>query len=197
VLQALDAAGAGQDTIVIFTSDNGGERYSDTWPFTGRKTELLEGGLRIPAVIRWPARIPLGTVSEQVTIGMDWFPTLLAAAGIAPDPEFPSDGIDLLPMLTEAAAPVSRKLFWRYKSNDQQAAREGDWKYLKILDNTFLFDVAQDPMERANLKERHRDVYERLVAEWNEWNATMLPLDPQSFTGGFTGAELADHFGVR
>jgi hypothetical protein len=83
------------------------------------------------------------------------------------------------------------------KYNDQQAVRDGDWKYLKILDNTFLFDVAQDPMERANLKERHRDVYERLVGEWNEWIAPMLPLDPQSFTGGFTGAEFADHFGVR
>jgi arylsulfatase A-like enzyme len=197
VLQALDATGAGQNTIVIFTSDNGGERYSDTWPFTGRKTELLEGGLRIPAVIRWPGKIPCGVVSEQVTIGMDWFPTLLAAAGIAPDPEFPSDGINLLPILTETAAPVRRKLFWRYKYNDQQAARYGDWKYLKILDNTFLFDVVQDPMERANLKERERDVYERLVAEWNEWNARMLPLDPQSFTAGFTGAQLADHFGVR
>ncbi len=197
VLQALDAAGAGHDTIVVFTSDNGGERYSDTWPFTGRKTELLEGGLRIPAVIRWPSRISSGVISEQVTIGMDWFPTLLAAAGAAPDPKFPSDGIDLLPGLTETAAPVPRKLFWRYKYNDQQAARDSDWKYLKILDNTFLFDVVQDPMERANLKERHRDVYDRIVAEWNEWNATMLPLDPQSFTHGFTGAELADHFGVR
>jgi arylsulfatase A-like enzyme len=128
---------------------------------------------------------------------MDWFPTLLAAAGIAPDPKFPSDGIDLLPALTGAAAPVPRKLFWRYKYNDQQAARDGDWKYLKILGNTFLFDVARDPMERANLKERERDVYERLVAEWKEWNATMLPLDPETFTLGFTGAQLADHFGVR
>ena len=197
VLQALEAAGAGRDTIVIFTSDNGGERYSDTWPFTGRKTELLEGGLRIPAVIRWPGKIPCGVVSEQVTIGMDWFPTLLASADTAPDPEFPSDGINLLPILTETAAPVRRKLFWRYKYNDQQAARDGDWKYLRILDNTFLFDVAQDPMERANLKERRRDVYERLVAEWKEWNATMLPLDPHSFTLGLTGAQLADHFGVR
>ena len=196
VLLALDATGVGQDTIVVFTSDNGGERYSDTWPFTGRKTELLEGGLRVPAMIRWPNRIPFGVVSEQVAIGMDWFPTLLSAAGTSPDPAFPSDGIDLLPHLTEGAAPVPRKLFWRYKYNDQQAARDGDWKYLKILDNTFLFDVAQDPMERANLKERRRDVYEWLVADWNKWNATMLPLDPQSFTLGFTGAELAAHFGV-
>ena len=70
-------------------------------------------------------------------------------------------------------------------------------KGLKILGNTFLFDVMQDPMERANLKARHRAVYDRLVAQWHEWNATMLPLDPQSFTLGFTGAELADHFGVK
>src|SRR5207248_11002804 len=77
------------------------------------------------------------------------------------------------------------------------AARDGDWKYLKILDNPFLFDVAQDPMERANLKERHKDVYERLVAQWHEWDATMLPLDAESNTHGFTGAELADHFGVK
>ena len=151
----------------------------------------------MPAVIRWPRHIPRDTASEQVTIGMDWFPTLLAAAGTAPDPAFPPDGIDLLPCLSRGWAPVPRKLFWRYKYNDQQAARDGDWKYLKILDNTFLFDVAQDPMERANLKERSKDVYDRLVAQWNEWNSGMLPLDPQSFTGGFTGAQLADHFGVK
>jgi arylsulfatase A-like enzyme len=122
---------------------------------------------------------------------------LLAAAGTAPDPAYPSDGVNLMPWLTEGAVTTPRKLFWRYKYADQQAARDGDWKYLKILDNTFLFDVVQDPMERANLKARHRAVYDRLVAQWNEWNSTMLPFDPQSFTLGFTGAELADHFGVK
>jgi hypothetical protein len=103
----------------------------------------------------------------------------------------------LLPWLTQGAAPAPRKLFWRYKYNNQQAARDGDWKYLKILDNTFLFGVVRDPMERANLKDRRKEVYDRLVTEWEEWNSTMLPLDPQSFTGGFTGAEPADHFGVK
>ena len=88
VLQALDANGMAENTIVVFTSDNGGERYSDTWPFTGRKTELLEGGLRIPAVIRWPARIAAGGVSDQVMISMDWLPTLLAAP--APPPIQPT-----------------------------------------------------------------------------------------------------------
>ncbi len=81
VLQSLDANGLSGNTIVIFTSDNGGERFSDTWPFTGIKTELLEGGLRVPALICWPDRIPAGGISEQVMISMDWLPTLLDAAG--------------------------------------------------------------------------------------------------------------------
>nr|ADC36070.1 sulfatase [uncultured bacterium 213] len=196
VLGALDANGATDNTIVVFTSDNGGERFADTWPFTGRKTELLEGGLRIPALISWPARIRQGATTDQVAMSMDWLPTLLAAAGVAPDRAFPPDGLNLLPLLTANAAPVPRKLFWRYKANAQRAARDGDDKYLKILDNTFLFNVVDDPMERANLKDRRKDTYDRLVTEWHEWNATMLPEIDESTTDNFTGAQLADHIGT-
>jgi arylsulfatase A-like enzyme len=197
VMAALDAHGLSDNTIVIFTSDNGGERFADTWPFTGRKTELLEGGLRIPMVIAWPGRIPSGRTTEQVAISMDWLPTLVAAAGGAPDPAYPPDGMNLLPTLTQGAAPSPRKLFWRYKANAQRAARDGDYKYLKILDNTFLFNVVEDPMERANLKERQKNVYDRLVAEWHEWNATMLPEVDESNTAAFSGDQLADHIGAR
>ncbi len=105
--------------------------------------------------------------------------------------------MNLLPMLTQKAAPVERKLFWRYKANSQRAARDGDFKYLKILENTFLFNVAEDPMERANLKVRHKDVYDRIVAEWHDWNATMLPEIDESTTGNFSGDELADHIGAQ
>lgn len=197
VLEAIRSNGLEENTIVIFTSDNGGERFADTWPFTGRKTELLEGGLRIPAIFSWPARIPKGRTTEQVGISMDWLPTLLAAAGTAPDPAFPSDGMNLLPMLVADAAPVERKLFWRYKGNAQRAARDGDYKFLKILDNTFLFNVVEDPMERANLKARDKEIYDRLEAEWMAWNATMLPEIDESFTDTFTGAQLADHIGLQ
>ncbi len=196
VLEALNVNGLTENSIVVFTSDNGGERFADTWPFTGRKTELLEGGLRIPAIISWPARIPRGRTTDQVAISMDWMPTLLAAAGTAPDPAYPSDGINLLPMLTGNTAVVERKLFWRYKANAQRAARDGDYKFLKILDNTFLFNVVDDPMERANLKVRRQDIYDRIVAEWYAWNATMLPEVDESSTSNFTGAQLADHIGT-
>ncbi len=193
VLAALERNALVRNTIVIFTSDNGGERYADTWPFTGRKTELLEGGLRIPALIRWPARVPAGFVNEQVLISMDWMPTLLQAAGVAPDSQYPPDGLDLLPVLTGGARTVSRKLFWRYKANAQRAVRDGDYKYLKIGANTFLFDVVADPMERANLKNRHLEIYDRLVADWHAWNRTMLPELSASHSDSFTGAQLADH----
>jgi arylsulfatase A-like enzyme len=196
VLEALNANGIAKNTIVIFTSDNGGERFADTWPFTGRKTELLEGGLRIPAIISWPASIPQDRTTDQVAVTMDWMPTLLAAAGLSFDPAFLPDGINLLPMLKQDAATIERKLFWRYKANAQRAARDGDYKYLKILDNTFLFNVVEDPMERANLKERHKDVYDRIMAEWHEWNATMLREIDESSTANFTGGQLADHVGT-
>src|SRR5262249_11967465 len=196
VMDALERNGLRNNTIVVFTSDNGGERFADTWPFTGRKTELLEGGLRIPCIVSWPARLPHGATSEQVCISMDWLPTLLAAAGTSPDPGYPPDGMNLLRLLGRNATPVPRKLFWRYKANAQRAARDGDYKFLKILDNTFLFNVADDPMERANLKDRHPDIYNRLTAEWHDWNATMLPEIDESSTHFFTGAEMADHIGA-
>jgi len=196
VLEALAANDIAGNTIVIFTSDNGGERFANAWPFTGRKTELLEGGLRIPALIAWPGHIPPGRTTDQVAISMDWMPTLLAAAGTAPDPAYPADGMNLLNLLMQSGTPVPRKLFWRYKVNWQRAMRDGNFKYLKILDNTFLFNVVADPMERANLKERNKEIYDRLVTEWNAWNTTMLPQVADSAGENFSGNELADHIGA-
>jgi arylsulfatase A-like enzyme len=195
VLKALDDNRLTNNTIVIFTSDNGGERFADTWPFTGRKMELLEGGLRIPSIISWPARLPQGKTNDQVSISMDWMPTLLAAAGGSADPAYPLDGMNLLPMLTGASPIQPRTLYWRFKGNAQRAVRDGDMKYLKMRDNTFLFNVADDPMERANLKDRQKDVYERLVNKWLEWNQAMLPEVEESGTGGNAGNVWADHVG--
>jgi arylsulfatase A-like enzyme len=196
VLETLETTGVATNTLVIFTSDNGGERFADTWPFTGKKTELLEGGLRIPAIVRWPGHIRPRSMTEQVAISMDWMPTLLAAAGAMPDAAFPTDGMGLLPVLLQNAAAVPRKLFWRYRLNAQRAMRDGDMKWLRIRDNTFLFDVAGDPLERANLKDRQPEIYRRMVAEYEAWNATMLPENPAASSSGFNGTQLADHYGA-
>jgi arylsulfatase A-like enzyme len=195
ILDALERLGLAENTIVVFTSDNGGERFSDIFPFTGRKTELLEGGIRVPAIVRWPGVAQPGTVSEAQCMTMDWLPTFLAAAGTGPDPDYPLDGIDL----REAIAGGSfdeRRLFWRFKNHGQQAARIGKWKYLRIAGNDFLFDVVADPMERGNLKDRFPEDFARLTSAWEEWNAAMLPIDPASDTHGFTGKDLAEYFGV-
>jgi arylsulfatase A-like enzyme len=196
VLDALTRHGLADDTIVVFTSDNGGERFADTWPFTGRKTELLEGGLRIPAILRWPGHVRAGTTSDAQIITMDWLPTLLAAAGTAPKPGYPPDGIDIAPALAGGSLP-ERTLYWRYKHLAQRACRRGNWKYLEIAGNEFLFDVARDPLERANLKAREPQRFAMLRNAWTAWNRTMLALDPKSNTAGFNGDELADHFGVK
>jgi arylsulfatase A-like enzyme len=196
VPRALDSHGLAENTIVVFTSDNGGERFSDTWPFTGIKTELLEGGPRVPALLCWPGTIAAGQVSDQVTMTMDWLPTLLEAAGVAPDPRYPPDGISAMPVLAGAAGTVSRRLFWRYKTNAQRAARDGDLKYLKIRENTFLFNVVEDPRERGNLKTLPRGVFGRMEADWHEWNAAMLPRIPDSFGETYSAGDLADHIGA-
>ncbi len=130
-------------------------------------------------------------------ITMDWLPTLLAVAGGVPDAAFPSDGINLLPLMTATTTPIARTLYWRYKANAQRAVRDGDWKYLKILENEFLFNVVDDPMERANLKVRRKDIFDRLVAQWHQWNETMLPEVDESSTSANTADNWADHIGAQ
>jgi arylsulfatase A-like enzyme len=196
VLQALDANGLANNTIVVFGSDNGGERFSNMWPFSGMKGELLEGGLRVPVIVRWPGHVAASSVSDQVMITMDWMPTLLAAAGTSPNPAYPSDGQDLGPIVNGRATPHPRKLFWRYKAGSQRATRDGNWKYLRIAGNEFLFDVVQDPRERANLKDREKDIFDRLKADWEAWNGTMLPERARPATYFHPGNFVADHYGV-
>ena len=193
VLDALKAQGLADNTIVVFTSDNGGERFSRTWPFTGQKTELLEGGIRVPTLMRWPARIA-PQVSEQVTATMDWLPTLLAAAGVAPAADYPPDGESILPVLLGHAPVHPRTLYWRYKSQRQRAVREGKFKYLRINDNEFLFDVEDDTLERANLRHKHPEVFERLRTAWEQWNAQFLPITDEVITHGLSPDIQADRY---
>ncbi len=176
VLAALDDKGIAGDTVVVFTSDNGGERFSDSWPLVGGKMDLMEGGIRVPYVVRWPARTPAGTTTDQLAITMDWVPTFFEAAGTRPRADYPSDGVSLLPMLANPGAIADRSLFWRMKHNEQRAMRTDRWKYLKVGEHEYLFDVVTDERERANLGKRHPDRLAEMRAAWQRWDATMPPI---------------------
>ena len=192
ILRALDASDTAANTLVVFTSDNGGERFSDTWPLVGKKMDLLEGGIRVPYIARWPGRIRAGTTTTQQAITMDWTATMLAAAGVAPHDPFPLDGISLLPVLAEPGAPIARDLYWRMKFRGQKALRSGDWKYLVLDGDEFLFDLAKDQRERANLARRHPDRLADLRARYAAWEAALPPIPPDaSVSIPYTKADLA------
>jgi arylsulfatase A-like enzyme len=167
---------SGRDTMLLFTSDNGGERYSNIWPFVGRKWDLLEGGLRVPQFVWWPRRIAAGRATDQVSITMDLTVTCLAAADVAPDPAYPLDGHDLLPVLTGKNPSGERTLFWRMANRGQRAVRRGDWKYLKVGDREFLFDLGYDPRERGDMARKRPDLLDALRRLWEDWNREMLPV---------------------
>jgi arylsulfatase A-like enzyme len=175
--RVVDAARrSGKDTLVIFTSDNGGERYSNIWPFVGRKWDLLEGGLRVPQIVWWPGHVKPGEVTDQVSITMDLTATCLAAAGVAPDAGLPLDGVDLLPVLTGQMPAGERTLYWRMANRSQRAVRRGDWKYLKVSDREFLFDIGWDPRERGDMARKRPDLLAELRRLWEAWNREMLPV---------------------
>lgn len=174
VLRALIAAGLDKKTLVIFTSDNGGEGFSYHWPFTGKKGDLLEGGIRVPAIVRWSGVIPHKQKTDQVAITMDWTATILAAAQTSPAPGYQLDGQDLLPVMRGQVPTHDRTLFWR--TNKQGAARSGNWKYLKEGDQDLIFDFSADVMGIGDFEGKHPDVLARLRSEYQQWEAQMLPL---------------------
>jgi len=176
LMQALREHGLERDTLVVFTSDNGGERFSDNWPLVGGKMDLTEGGIRVPWIAHWPAAIAPGGISAQHCMTMDWTATMLDAAGVAPDARHPLDGVSLMPVMRDARHRFDRKLYWRMNHRGQRALRDGDWKYLRVDGNDYLFDLAADERERANRAPRESERLQRMRADWEAWDATMPPI---------------------
>ncbi|NUZ07022.1 sulfatase family protein [Piscinibacter koreensis] len=175
VLGALADAGVLDDTLVVFTSDNGGERFSDNWPLVGGKMDLTEGGIRVPWIAQWPALIGPGRVSAQHCLTMDWSATLLDAAGVAAAPEHPLDGVSLLDVL--AGGPeFERPMHWRMNHRGQRALRHGRWKYLQVDGHEYLFDIDADERERANRAPLEPERLARMRDHWQRWNDSMPPI---------------------
>jgi len=169
VMAGLEAQGLVDNTLVIFTNDNGGAWYAGlsdiNKPYRGWKGTFFEGGIRTPFFVSWPGRIAPG---QRLTVPIqfiDVFPTLAATAGASLPSDRVIDGMNLLPFITSGAPAAKRTLYWR--SGTYEAVRDGDWK-LQISRNpprTWLFDLGSDPTERHDLSRFRGDVVARLSAE--------------------------------
>lgn len=191
VMQALERQGLGDNTLVVFTSDNGGERFSDNWPLVGGKMDLTEGGTRVPWIARWPAAIAPGGVSEQHCMTMDWSATMLDAAGVSADARYPLDGVSLMPVLRNASHSFPRLLHWRMNHRGQRALRDGDWKYLQVDGNDYLFNIRADERERANRARQETERLDAMRQAWQDWNATMPPIPPDATVSlGFSAKDM-------
>jgi len=112
---------------------------------------------------------------------MDWSATFLEAGGARPHPDYPLDGVSLMPVLRQPDAPLQRPMYWRMNHRGQRAARAGDWKYLRVDGHDYLFNIPGDERERANLAAREPERLARMREDWEAWNAT-LPAIPDDAT---------------
>ena len=183
ILAALDTTGQRDRTLIFFLSDNGGPmtkrnaNASVNSPLRGQKGDVFEGGIRVPFLVSWPARLPAGRTYTHPVISLDILPTALAAAGTARDAALPAlDGVDLLPFLTgrNAAAPHAR-LFWRMDAGEAFAVREGRWKWLRTYQNApQLYDLATDLAETRDLAAARPEIAARLADAASAWNRGLL-----------------------
>jgi arylsulfatase A-like enzyme len=178
MVESLRRHGLLDNTLIVFTSDNGGERFSDNWPLVGGKMDLTEGGVRVPWIAHWPTGIQPGGVSAQHCLTMDWSATMLDLAGVKAHPDFPLDGISLAPVLRDPSHRFHRPMHWRMKHRGQRALRDGDWKYLRVDATDYLFNIPGDARERANKAQREPERLQAMRSQWEAWNATM-PEIPQ------------------
>jgi arylsulfatase A-like enzyme len=171
ILAALDRLGLARNTLVIYTQDNGGEWLSRNAPLFHRKSTVWEGGIRVPAIFRWPDRIPAGKSSSQVGIIMDLTATILAVTNSPVPAEARLEGINLLPLLQNGAQRSERTLFWRIAgaARRQRAVRQGDWKLLLDAGNPMLYNLATDIGERNDLANQRPDMVKKLFPLIEQW----------------------------
>ncbi|HEY2573527.1 MAG TPA: sulfatase-like hydrolase/transferase [Verrucomicrobiaceae bacterium] len=176
ILAELEKRGIADNTLVVLSSDNGGERLSDNTPLFNHKTTLWEGGIHVPCLMRWPGKLPQGKTVHQSAITMDLTATFLAVAGAKTPADYKPDGINLMPILTGAQPEMERTLYWRVNRSNRRmsAVREGKWKYVSDGDTVeMLFDLENDLAERHDLGYRHPEILHALKDKLKTWEAEM------------------------
>jgi len=177
VLDRLDEYRLADNTIVIFFSDNGGSGPADNRPLRGGKSQVFEGGIRVCCLVRYPPRIPAGTVNDQFLTTLEMLPTLLNLAGVEPPGDVVLDGFDMLPVLSGDQPSPRQSMFW--KRQDREAARVGCWKWVNNAGEKFLFDLSQDIGEKQNLIESMPDKAAELEQHFRQWQQEMEAAEPR------------------
>jgi len=165
------------NTMIVFLSDNGGRLdAANNGPYRGHKGMLFEGGIRVPFAISWPAKLPKGKIYEEPIISLDLFATCMAAAGIKVNVFDMLDGINLLPLLSEANIQnKERTLYWRVANGEEYAIRKGNFKLIKSAykNKTMLFDLEQDRREIKDISSENPEVVAQLLNLYQSWNAEL------------------------
>jgi len=182
VLAALDESGKAGNTLVIFFSDNGAYRIAaSNGPFRGYAAELLEGGIHVPCIVRWPGKLPAGRVDDRLGVTFDLSASILAAAGVPTPAGRKLDGTPILQQVASGEASPRRPLFWRYRRAERtwRAVRDGNMKYVSRQDGPtfeeFLYDVAADPGESNNLLPARPEDAQRLKQLLAAWEKDVQP----------------------
>jgi arylsulfatase A-like enzyme len=175
MMKELQKQGTLDNTLFVLSSDNGGERLSDNSPLFHHKQTLYEGGIRVPCLMRWPAKLPRGKVVSQPAITMDLTATFLAAAGAMTPSGRELDGMNLLPIVAGEAGPRERTFCWRVNrsSRKAKAIRHGDWKYVDDGGVELLINLKDDIGERRDLGFQRQEVLKDLQARLQAWEDEM------------------------
>jgi len=178
VLKALDKADVSKNTLVVFVSDHGAMKPGINLPFSGWKGGLMEGGLRVPAVVRWPGRLKAGTVSHQPASLLDLTRSFLRAGGAKVGK---LDGIDILKHVQDGKNDFDRTFYWRARRGDRtwRAIRDADLKYIYKIEGgkeeEWLFDVRADAKEQDNLMSKQTKAADRLRSKLVRWEKAVKP----------------------
>ncbi len=183
IAEAVDRAGLAENTLILFLSDNGGIEHEQSGrvvtsnkPLRGEKGTLYEGGIRIPAIARWPGKVPTASECAQPIITTDLYPTLLDLASLSQPPDSSLDGVSLAELLTDPTKPITRdSLHWHlphyHHGSPASAIRRGDWKLIEFFeDNSLqLYNLGTDPGEQTNLATREPARAQELQAALAQW----------------------------
>lgn len=177
VLDAVKRTGVDDNTLIIFFSDNGGAKknFANNGILRDYKQTVYEGGIRVPFIVRWPARLPKGLVCHKPVISLDVMPTVCAAAGVELPNDRVYDGKNIIPaILNRSLRPLHEALFW-YDGTNQWAVRVDSWKLLSRNGSLELFDLKSDISEKNDLKEQNPHVVKRLQGIFDTWKSQLAP----------------------